>query len=78
MSESGTTFVTLAEAARLLDTTEIRVLTMLEKNELQGKMVAVAWYVDRSSINLHEKPKAAGIVSAGGCGICGSRCGNGC
>jgi hypothetical protein len=32
------TFVPIAEAAQLLETTEMRVLMMLKKNELRGKM----------------------------------------
>ena len=68
MCEAGINFVAIAEAAQLLETTEMRVLMMLKKNELQGKMVDEAWYVDRSSLNLCEKPKAADIVRPGGCG----------
>jgi hypothetical protein len=68
MCETGTSFMTIAEAAQLLETTEMRVLMMLKKNELQGKMEDEAWYVDRSTLNLSDKPKAADIVSPGGCG----------
>ena len=76
MCEAGTNFVPIAEAAQLLETTEMRVLMMLKKDELQGKQVEEAWYVDRSSLKLCEKPKAADIVKPGGCGGgCGSGCG---
>jgi len=76
MCDAGTNFVPVAEAAQLLETTEMRVLMMLKKNELQGKMEDEAWYVDRSSLNLCNKPKAADIVKPGGCGgSCGSGCG---
>jgi hypothetical protein len=68
MCEAGTNYVPIIEAAQLLETTEMRVLMMLKKNELQGKMVEEAWYVDRSSLNLCDKPKAADIVRPGGCG----------
>ena len=68
MCEAGTNFVPIIEAAKLLETTEMRLLMMLKKNELQGKMVEETWYVDRSSLKLCEKPKAADIVKAGGCG----------
>ena len=68
MCETGTVFVPIAKAAQLLETTEMRVLMMLKKNELQGKVEEEAWYVDRSSLNLCNKPKAADIVKPGGCG----------
>lgn len=75
MCDAGTNFVPIKEAAELLETTEVRVLMMLKKNELQGKMGDDLWYVDRSSLKLCEKPKAADIVRAGGCG---GGCGGGC
>jgi hypothetical protein len=74
MCKTGTFFVPIAEAAQLLETTEMRVLMMLKKNELQGKMEDEAWYVDRSSLQLCEKPKASEIVKSG-CGGCGDGCG---
>ncbi len=74
MCNTGTNFVAIMEAAQLLETTETRVLMMLKKNELQGKMEDDAWYVDRSSLKLCEKPKAADIVTPG----CGGGCGSGC
>jgi len=79
MCEAGTNFVPIAEAALLLETTEMRVLMMLKKNELAGKNEDEAWYVDRSSLKLCEKPKAADVVRPGGCGGgCGSGSGGGC
>lgn len=74
MCESGTSYVSLAEAAKLLETTEMRVLMMLKKNELQGKMENDAWQVDRSSLQLCAKPRASDIVRPG----CGGGCGGGC
>lgn len=74
MCKSGTSFVPIAEAARLLETTEMRVLMMLKKKELEGKMDGDAWYVDCSSLQLCERPKASGIVKPG----CGGNCGGGC
>ena len=74
MCEPGTSFVAIAEAAKLLETTEMRVLMMLKKNELQGKVEDEAWYVDRSSLNLCAKPKVGDIVKPG----CGGGCGSGC
>jgi hypothetical protein len=79
MCEPGTTYVALAEAASLLETTEMRVLMMLKKNELQGKVEDEAWFVDKASLQLCEKPKAADVVRPGGCGGgCGSGSGGGC
>ncbi len=75
MCDTGTNFVPIMEAAELLETTAMRVLMMLKKDELQGKMEDDAWYVDRSSLRLCEKPKAADIVRPGGCG---GGCGGGC
>ncbi|MFZ4860249.1 MAG: hypothetical protein ACOYL3_28145 [Desulfuromonadaceae bacterium] len=62
MCESVTAFVPVAEAARLLETTEAEVLQMLNINKLQGKLVDAAWYVDRSSLDLCDKPKNANIA----------------
>lgn len=59
--------VSKPEAASLLETTETRVLTMLNKNELQVKNVDDLWYVDCASLKLCEKPKASDIVKPG-CG----------
>ena len=71
MCKAGTSFIPIAEAAHLLETTEMRVLMMLKKKELEGKLEDEAWYVERSSLQLCEKPKAADIVKAG----CGGGCG---
>jgi len=75
MCETGTSFISLSEAARLLETTEMRVLMMLKKHELAGKLEDEVWYVDRASLQLCGKPKAADVVRQGGCG---GGCGDGC
>lgn len=76
MCTPGTEFVEIAQAALQLETTEMRVLMMLKKNELQGKMEDGVWYVDKASLNLCGKPHAADVVRKGGCGGgCGSGCG---
>jgi hypothetical protein len=77
MCTSGT-FITVTEAAELLETTETRILMMLKKNELQGKLEDEMWYVDKISLGLCNKPQASDIVKPGGCGTCGSGCGSGC
>lgn len=75
MCDSGT-YVTVAEAAQLLETTETRVLMMLKKKELEGKLEDDVWLVEKISLGLCAKPKAAEIVRPGGCGGgCGSGCG---
>lgn len=76
MCEAGIIFVPIAEAAQLLETTEMRVLMMLKKKELEGKLEDEAWFVDKASLQLCGKPKAADVVRPGGCGGgCGSGCG---
>lgn len=75
MCKEETSFVPIAEAAQLLETTEMRVLMMLKKSELQGKVEDEAWYVDRASLQLCAKPKAADIVKPGGCGSGCGGCG---
>ncbi len=76
MCGTETSFITAAEAAQLLETTEMRILMMLKKKELQGRLEDEIWYVDRASLQLCEKPKAADIVRPGGCGGgCSSGCG---
>ena len=74
MCKPGTSYVAIAEAAKLLETTEMRVLMMLKKNELQGKIEDEAWYVNMASLRQCDKPKAADIVKPG----CGGGCGSGC
>lgn len=67
MCEAGT-FVSLAEAAALLETTETRILMMLKKKELLGTLENDVWQVDKVSLQLCGKPKAADVVRPGGCG----------
>ena len=79
MCEAGTNFVPIAEAALLLETTEMRVLMMLKNKELEGKLEEEAWYVDKASLQLCGKPKAADVVRPGGCGGgCSGGSGGGC
>jgi len=74
MCESKRPFIAISEAARLLETTETRVLMLLKKNELKGKMEGEAWYVDSASLEQWEKPDETGGITpgcGGGCGSCG-------
>ncbi|MEI6306249.1 MAG: hypothetical protein WCP33_05455 [Deltaproteobacteria bacterium] len=75
MCDPGTSYVAIAEAARLLETTEMRVLMLLKSNDLKGKMEDESWYVDRSSLQLCAKPKASDMVKPGCGGGCGGPCG---
>lgn len=75
MCEAGT-FISVKEAAKFLETTETRILMMLKKNELQGKMENAEWFVEKNPLALCNKPKAADVIRGGGCGGgCGSGCG---
>ena len=67
MCESGT-YVSLAEAANLLETTEMRVLMMLRNHELVGVEESDGWQVEKVSLQLCGKPKASDVVRPGGCG----------
>ena len=58
MCGTGTSFISLSEAARLLETTEMRVLMMLKKKELEGKLENDAWY----------GPRFTGCVQETACG----------
>ena len=74
MCQSGT-FVSIDEAARALETTGMRVLMMLKRNEIRGELVGDTWQVDKVSLDLCSKPKPAEIVRKGGCGGgCGGSC----
>ena len=75
MCKPGTSFVSIKEAASLLETTEVRVLMMLKRKELEGMLEDDAWYVERASLQLCAKPKPSDIVHPTGCG---GGCGGGC
>ena len=75
MCEPGKVFVPLAEAAHLLQATEMRVLMMLKKNELTGRQEEGVWVIDKASLLLCRKPEPADVARPGGCG---GRCGTGC
>ena len=75
MCESEPSYIGIAEAARLLETTEMRILMMIKKEQLTGNLVDGAWYIDRSSLGLCERPTAGDIVRPGCGGGCSGRCG---
>ena len=74
MCQSGT-YISVAEASQLLETTEMRVLMMLKKKELEGRFEDGIWQIDKVSLQLCAKPTADTIVRPGGCG---GGCGGGC
>lgn len=67
MCDAGT-YVPIGEAARLLETTEMRVLMMLKNRELNGRLDGGTWQVEKISLQLCGKPKAGDVVRPGGCG----------
>jgi len=74
MCTAGTDFITIAEAAGYLETTETRILMMLKKQELTGSQDASgSWLIDKASLQLCGKPRPADIVKKG----CGGGCGSG-
>lgn len=76
MCEQGTTFISVRDAAALLETTEMRVLMMLRQKVLVGRLEENGWEVDRSSLQGCRRPQADEVVRSGGCGGgCGSGCG---
>jgi len=74
MCTAGTDFITIAEAAGYLETTETRVLMMLKKQELAGsQQEGGSWQIDKASLQLCGKPRPSDIVKkgcGGGCGGC--------
>lgn len=75
MCTSGT-FVSIDDAARMLETTPTRILMMLKRHEISGSLVGETWQVDKASLRLCSTPKPSVVVRNGGCGGgCGSGCG---
>jgi len=73
MCRSQAEFITIAEAAGYLETTETRILMMLKKNELSGMQDDDGWKIDKASLQLCGKPQPSDIAKKG----CGGGCGNG-
>ncbi|CAH2029870.1 hypothetical protein [Trichlorobacter ammonificans] len=73
MCIAGENFVTMGEAAAYLATTETRILLLLKTQELRGKQVEDAWFVDKASLQLCGKPKPSDFGTTG----CGGGCGSG-
>jgi len=70
MCLAGTGFISIAEAASWLETTETRVLVLLKQQQLAGKQVKDAWYVDKASMQLCGEIKMSGLNK--------TCCGRGC
>ncbi len=66
-------FISIAEAATYLETTETRVLMMLKKLELVGWLHDDGWHIEKKSLQLCGKPKPSDFIKIG----CGRAC-SGC
>ena len=76
MCEQGTadTYISLAQAAQTLETTETRVLMMLKRRELWGKLEGDAWLVEKKSLQACTPSSPTEGIShccGGACGGCG-------
>jgi hypothetical protein len=71
MCTAGAEFISIAEAAGYLETTETRILMMLKKLELTGSQDdGGSWQIDKASLQLCGKPRPSDIAKKG-CGGCG-------
>lgn len=68
-------FVSVEEAARRLETTVPRVLMMLKRKELAGRIEGDAWQVSKASILGCHAPGPEAFSGKHGCG---GGCGGGC
>lgn len=73
MCTPRTDFVTIADAAAFLATTETRILMMLKKQQLVGRHENDGWLVDKASLDLCGKPSPSDFRKTG----CGGGCGSG-
>ena len=74
MCTTGTDFVSLAEAAVVLKTTEPRILMMLKQHQLLGRQDGSEWRIDKASLAVCGTLGPGGFTMAGcggGCGGCG-------
>ena len=68
-------YLPMAEAARLLSTTETRILMLLKQKALQGELLEGGWVVSTASLACYDKEAAAPAQQShcSGCSI--SKCG---
>lgn len=75
MCTAGAEFITIAEAAGYLETTETRILMLLKQQQLVGNQDdSGTWQIDKASLLLCSKPKPSDfkkVGCGGGCGGCG-------
>lgn len=75
MNSKEEVWISVSAAARLLETTEMRILMMLRQGELHGRQEEEGWLVESSSLTSGTLNQAAGKVRhvgcGGGCGGCG-------
>ncbi|HBA88475.1 MAG TPA: hypothetical protein DCZ75_10990 [Geobacter sp.] len=68
-------YLPMAEAARLLSTTETRILMLLKQKALQGELLDGGWVVSTASLACYDK-EAAAPAPQSHCSSCSSsRCG---
>ncbi len=75
MCDTEQEYISLAQAAQMLETTETRVLMMLKRKEIWGKLEDDIWYVEKKSVqSCTPSSPGEGVTSCcgGGCGGCGS------
>ncbi len=61
-------FVSVDEAARMLETTGPRVLMMLKRGEIKGELEGETWQVHKASLELCGKPHPPATAGRSGCG----------
>ena len=74
--KEGMDYLTVAEAAEYLETTATRVLMLLRKDDLKGREIDGAWFVEPASlvcckahgIDLKVEKGCVSYCSSGGCG----------
>lgn len=72
----GTDYLTIAEAAENLGTTATKILMLLKNNDLKGKEIEGAWFVEPESlacckahgIDMKSTKGCVSYCSSGGCG----------
>ena len=70
---NGIMYVTAAEAAEQLATTQLKILMLIKQKLLCGEMIEGEWYVTQESVasyNAEDQPAAQQHECRSGCGGC--------